>query len=225
MNILLVEDEPELARHVKRALTQAGHAVEARGDGPAGSKALESSHFDLLVLDVNLPGYDGYELLRRIPKAMVRPRVLMLTAKSEIADRVTGLKAGADDYLTKPFAMEELLARVEALGRRPGAVERTDVFVARDIRLDLVNRKVSRGGQAVELSPREIDVLAIFMREPDRVFTRDEICERIWQREHEYDTRTVEIFIMRLRKKLGSSEESPLIETIRGVGYVLRSRA
>lgn len=225
MKILVVEDEPTLARHVKRALTQAGHEVDIAGDGPAAVAAAAAAHFDLVVLDVNLPGFDGLEVLRRLGGAATRPRVLLLTARAEVGDRVAGLKAGADDYLTKPFALEEMLARVDALGRRGSLPkEQAELLVVGDVKLDMVKRRVTRGGEKVELSPREFEVLQVFLQEPDRVFTRDEICERIWEREHEYDTRTVEIFIMRLRKKLDLGTGAPsLIETVRGVGYVLRT--
>lgn len=225
MNILVVEDEPRLCRHVIQALTRTGHLVEGRADGPAAVEAATKTQFDLLVLDINLPGCSGLEVLGRLKASGVRPRVLLLTAKSEIGDRVAGLKAGADDYLTKPFAMEELLARVEALGRRGSATEPSDVLMAGDLKLDVARRKVTRGTERIELSPREFEVLQVLIQEPGRVFTRDEICERIWEREHEYDTRTVEIFIMRLRKKLEVPGKPPLIETVRGVGYVVRPSA
>ena len=224
MKILVVEDEPTLARHVKRALVQAGHEVDTSSDGPSAVTAAGAAHYDLVVLDINLPGFDGLEVLRRLGGSATRPRVLLLTARADIEDRVAGLKAGADDYLTKPFALEEMLARVEALGRR-GAIpkEQNELLVVGDLKLDLVKRRVTRGGEKIELSPREFEVLQVFLKEPDRVFTRDEICERIWEREHEYDTRTVEIFIMRLRKKLDPGTSGSVIETVRGVGYVLRT--
>jgi len=221
MDILLVEDEPQLADQVNRALVRAGHSVSRAADGPSALKAVIHSQLDLVLLDVNLPGFDGFEVLARIRAARLPVRVLMLTARSEVADRVAGLKAGADDYLTKPFAMEELLARVEVLGRRNVAPESDTVVRVGDLCMDMGKRKVSRGGVKIELSPREFEVLHVFMSELGRVFSRDEICERIWEREHEYDTRTVEIFIMRLRRKLDQAGEGSVIRTIRSVGYMM----
>lgn len=222
MHILLAEDEPQLAQQVSRAFVRAGHEVRITGDGPSALAAVTGSGFDLVVLDVNLPGFDGLVLLSRIREARLPVRVLMLTARSEVEDRVAGLKAGADDYLTKPFAMEELLARVEVLGRRNLAPVAETILRVGDLCLDTVQRRLSRGDRRVELSPREFEVLQVFMKEPGRTFSRDEICERIWEREHEYDTRTVEIFIMRLRKKLDRPGEDSLIRTIRSVGYVMK---
>ena len=222
MDILLVEDEPQLAEQVSRALVRAGHEVRTAGDGPCALKEVTRSRWDLVVLDVNLPGFDGFELLSRIRTARIPVRVLMLTARSEVGDRVAGLKAGADDYLTKPFALEELLARVDVLGRRNVVPEPDIVYRVGDLCMDMGKRWVSRGDKRIELSPREFEVLQIFVREPGRTFSRDEICERIWEREHEYDTRTVEIFIMRLRKKLDRPGEESVIRTIRSVGYMIK---
>ncbi len=219
MNILSVEDEPQLARHISRALTRSGHMVDSVENGATALEKALSRGYDLVLLDVNLPGCDGFEILRRIRAADVPSRVLMLTARADITDRVTGLRSGADDYVTKPFSMDELLARVEVLGRRGGASMTEDVLRIGDVVMELAKRRVTLHGEVVALSPREFDVLRIFMQEPGRVFSRDEICERIWNREHEYDTRTVEIFIMRLRKKLSEGAAAPLIDTIRGVGY------
>jgi DNA-binding response OmpR family regulator len=220
MNILSVEDEPQLAKHISRALSRSGHFVETVEDGRLGLEKALSRSYDLLVLDVNLPGCDGFEILRQVRASDVPSRVLMLTARAEVPDRVTGLRAGADDYMAKPFAMDELLARVDALGRRGGAAVSTEMLSCGAMRMEPGKRRVTCGGEVVALSPREFDVLKIFMQEPGRIFSRDEICERIWNREHEYDTRTVEIFVMRLRKKLGEGRE-PVIETVRGVGYKL----
>jgi DNA-binding response OmpR family regulator len=224
MDILLVEDEPQLASQVARALARAGHAVETAGDGPAAIERVTAKRFDLMLLDVNLPGFDGFEVLKRVRQAGLPVRVLMLTARSEVGDRVAGLKGGADDYLTKPFALEELLARVEVLGRRDTVAKEASDPVLRvgALCMDTAKRRLLRGEEKIELSPREFEVLTIFMREPGRTFTRDEICERIWAREHEYDTRTVEIFIMRLRKKLDRPGAESVIGTVRGVGYVMQ---
>jgi len=219
MTILNVEDEPQLSLQIARALKRAGHEVDSAGTGPAAAELALARGYDMVVLDVNLPGFDGFEVLRLIRQARLPTRVLMLTARSEVADRVNGLKSGADDYLTKPFAMEELLARVEVLGRRGGAAADGEMLRMGDLCFDVRSRKVTRAGEPVALSPRETEVLQVFMGEPGRLFSRDEICERIWQREHEYDTRTVEIFIMRLRKKLDDGRSEPLIETVRGQGY------
>lgn len=221
MDILLVEDEPQLAEQLARALLRAGHEVKKVGDGLAALKEVTGGRFDLVVLDVNLPGLNGFEVLSRIREARLPVRVMMLTARSEIGDRVSGLKAGADDYLTKPFAMEELLARVDVLGRRNVGPETDIVYRVGDLCMDTPRRRVSQGDKRIELSPREFEVLQVFMKEPGRTFSRDEICERIWEREHEYDTRTVEIFIMRLRKKLDRPGAESLIRTIRSVGYVM----
>lgn len=222
MNILSVEDEPQLARHIARALTRSGHLVDSAENGPDALEKALSRGYDLVVLDVNLPGCDGFEILRRIRAADVPSRVLMLTARADVMDRVHGLRSGADDYVSKPFSMDELLARVEVLGRRGGASIPEDMVHIGGIVMEMGKRRVTLQGEVVALSPREFDVLRIFMQEPGRVFSRDEICERIWNREHEYDTRTVEIFIMRLRKKLCAGDEEPLIETVRGVGYKMR---
>lgn len=219
MDIVLVEDEPQLAEQVSRALVRAGHVVKISGDGLSGLREVTQARCDLVILDVNLPGSDGFEVLSKIRASGNPVRVLMLTARSEVGDRVAGLKAGADDYLTKPFAMAELLARVDVLGRRTTLAEAPTVLQVGDLVMDLEKRRLSRGEKRIELSPREFEVLQVFMREPGRTFSRDEICERIWEREHEYDTRTVEIFIMRLRKKLDRPGEESLIRTIRSVGY------
>ena len=222
MKILLVEDEAKLAAHVGLALERQGHEVRIINDGAEAIDAALKTPFQLIVLDVNLPGADGLEVLRRVRQASLPVRVLMLTARSEIGDRVAGLKAGADDYLSKPFALEELLARVEVLGRRAAGAEPSDVLTAQDVRMDVRQRRLWRGGEEVAVSPREFEVLQVLMQEPGRTFSRDEICERIWNREHEYETRTVEIFIMRLRKKLDDGRSEALIETVRGAGYRLR---
>jgi two-component system, OmpR family, response regulator len=218
MRILIVEDEVRLARQIASALTEAGHDPVVIHDGETAlHEAIEVS-FDLIVLDVGLPRMDGFEVLRRLRSRHVTSRILMLTARSQTKDRITGLQLGADDYLPKPFAMPELVARVRALGRRYAEEAALNLRVG-DLTLDLANQEVYRGTRRSELSTRELMLLKVLMREPGRVFTRTELCERVWEHEHEYDTKLVEVFIGRLRKKLG---DPPLIHTVRHVGYTVR---
>ncbi len=218
MHILVVEDEVRLARHISRALAAAGHEAVVLHDGEEARKLASETRFDLIVLDVMLPGIDGFEILRHLRKAHVDSRVLILTARGELSDRVNGLALGADDYLAKPFAMQELIARVAALGRRYSEKARAKLQVA-DLTLDLVDNELRRGDRRIELSARELTLLRVLMREPGRVFTRTELCERVWEREHEYDMKLVEVFISRLRRKIDSP---PLIHTVRHLGYMIR---
>ncbi len=218
MRILVVEDEVRLARHISRALTTAGHDALVVHDGDVALREAQRSPFDLIVLDIMLPGIDGFEVLQRLRKAHVDSRVLILTARGELTDRVHGLALGADDYLAKPFAMQELVARVGALGRRYAEKPAVKLQVA-DLALDLTENQLTRGERAIELSARELTLLRVLMREPGRTFSRTELCERVWEREHEYDMKLVEVFISRLRKKIG---DPPLIQTVRHLGYTLR---
>lgn len=220
MHILVVEDEVRLARHVSRALTAAGHDVVVRHDGETALGDTQETRYELIVLDIMLPGIDGFEVLRRLRKAHVDSRVLVLTARGELSDRVSGLALGADDYLAKPFAMQELVARVSALGRRYPEKPKVKLEVG-DLSLDLSNNELHRGTRRIELSVRELTLLRVLMREPGRVFTRTELCEKVWEREHEYDMKLVEVFISRLRRKI---DAPPLIHTVRHLGYTLREQ-
>ena len=223
MRILVIEDETQLARHISRALTRCGHLATARYDGAEGLKVALDDPPDLVVLDLNLPGLDGLEVLARLREAGSPARIIILTARGEVEDRVKGLKSGADDYLAKPFSLDELVARVEALGRRGATPNASDLLKVADLQMDVQHRRVARSGRPIGLSPREFDVLQVLMQEPGRVFSRTELCERVWQRDHEYDTRTVEIFITRLRKKVDSGFTPALICTLRSVGYTIRA--
>jgi DNA-binding response OmpR family regulator len=220
MRILIAEDEIRVAREIVSALTEAGQDPVAVHDGAAALAEATKMPFDLIVLDVGLPQVDGFEVLRRLRSQHVTTRVLLLTARGTVEDRVTGLKLGADDYLAKPFAMPELVARVAALGRRYPEQPAMTLRVG-DLTLDLASHDVHRGPRRIELSPRELMLLKALMREPGRVFTRTELCERVWEHAHEYDTKLVEVFIGRLRKKIG---EPPLVHTVRHVGYTIDSR-
>lgn len=218
MQILLVEDEVGLAQHIFRALTEAGHEVVTVHDGETALGEAEATQYDLIVLDVMLPGMDGFEVLRRLRAAKTKTRVLILTARGEVTDRVTGLGLGADDYLAKPFAMQELVARVNALGRRFPEEAPVKLQIG-DLVLNLVDRRLSRGPRRIALSARELTLLRVLMREPGRIFSRTELCERVWARQHEYGVKLVEAFISRLRKKINSP---PLIHTVRHLGYTIR---
>src|SRR5215831_7516831 len=218
MQILVVEDEVRLAQHISRALTEAGHEPTMIHDGETALGEAEAKQYDLIVLDVMLPGMDGFEVLRRLRTAKMATRVLILTARGEVSDRVTGLGLGADDYLAKPFAMQELAARVSALGRRFSEKAPIELQVG-DVVLNLGDGQLYRGPRRIELSSRERTLLRVLMREPGRTFSRTELCERVWEREHEYGVKLVEAFISRLRKKMGSP---PLIHTVRHLGYTIR---
>jgi two-component system OmpR family response regulator/two-component system copper resistance phosphate regulon response regulator CusR len=217
MHILVVEDDAGLARRIASTLTEAGHDPIVVHDGEKALDKTKAALFDLIVLDIILPGMDGFEVLRHLRAQHLASRVLMLTARGEVNDRVTGLQLGADDYLPKPFAMGELVARVNALGRRYPEEPTLKLRVG-DLTLDLASHEVHRGARPIHLSARELMLLKVIMREPGRVFTRTELCERVWEHPHEYDTKLVEVFIGRLRRKIS---DPPLIHTVRHVGYTI----
>jgi len=218
MRVLVVEDEVRLARQIASALTETGHDPIIVHDGERALREATSTPFDLIVLDIILPRMDGFNVLRHLHSQHVASRVLMLTARGEVKDRVAGLRLGADDYLPKPFAMAELVARVNAIGRRYPEEPALNLRVG-DLTFDLANHEVHRAARRIHLSARELMLLKVLMREPGRTFTRTELCERVWEHEHEYDTKLVEVFIGRLRKKIG---DPPLIHTVRYVGYTIR---
>jgi len=221
MRILVIEDEIKLTTHLSRALECEGHEARIVHDGRVALLEARDGNYDLLVLDVELPRMDGFEILKQLRSCGVATRILMLTARSENQDKIVGLTGGADDYLTKPFAMNELLARVNALGRRfvapPGNILR-----AGDVTLNVEKREVWRGARRIELSERECALLKVLMREPGRAFSRAELSERVWERAHEYDTKLIEIYIGKLRKKIDEGSTEPLIKTVRHLGYAVR---
>ena len=217
MRVLVVEDEVRLARQIASALTEAGHDSIIVHDGERALREATETSFDLIVLDIVLPRMDGFDVLRHLRSQHITSRVLMLTARGEVKDRVTGLRLGADDYLPKPFAMAELVARINALGRRYPEEPPLNLRVD-DLTFHLANHEVHRATRRIHLSARELTLLKVLMREPGRTFTRTELCERVWEHEHEYDTKLVEVFIGRLRKKIG---DPPLIHTVRYVGYTI----
>jgi DNA-binding response OmpR family regulator len=221
MRILLVEDERGIADFVERALRAQGHAVEVAADGVEGGHRAVGSDLDLVILDVTLPGRSGLEILEELRAVKPALPVIMLTARAEVADKVAGLDAGATDYMTKPFSVEELLARVRAHLRTPVQAEATRLSVA-GIELDMLRRAVSRDGSPVHLSAKEFDLLAYFMRHPGQVLSREQILNGVWDYNHDPGTNIVEVYVGYLRRKLEEAGARPLIHTIRGVGYVLR---
>jgi two-component system response regulator MprA len=229
-HILVVEDEPAISGFVRRGLIFEGFAVEVIADGRQALAALRDAPPDLVILDVMLPGIDGLEIARRLRAAETdegAPAVptLMLTARDAVPDRVSGLKAGADDYLVKPFAFEELLARVEALLRRSRPAARPapgEPLAFADLALDLASRTGSRGGRPLHLTTREFDLLALLLRHPNQVLPRTVLMSRIWGDDFYGDSNVLEVFVASIRRELEAGGEPRLIQTVRGVGYVLR---
>lgn len=229
--VLLVEDEASISAFVRRGLIFEGFDVGVAADGHTALEMLRDRVPDLLVLDRMLPGVDGLEITRRLraaegPDPRTRLPILMLTARDSVADRVAGLDAGADDYLVKPFDFNELLARVRALLRRTGTAAQTagEVLTYADVRLDTGSRVVYRGEREIELTPREFDLLALFLRNPNQVLTRNTLMERVWGEDFYGESNVLEVVVGNVRRALEENDEARLIQTVRGIGYVLRQR-
>ena len=221
MRILVIEDDPTVGQYVKRGLEEHRWAVDLVVDGEEGERRASSEAYDLIILDMRLPGKSGLEVLHSLrAKGFERP-VLVLTAQDAVDAKVTTLRAGADDYVTKPFAFEELLARVEALARRPRAMASPKLRVA-DLELDQNAREVRRAGELIELTPKEYAVLEYLMRHAGRVMSRTLITEYAWGYHFDPGTNIVDVVINHLRKKVDSGREPRLIHTVRGVGYVVK---
>ncbi|HEY9614656.1 response regulator transcription factor [Allocoleopsis sp.] len=220
-HILLVEDEVKLARFVELELSSEGYHTSVAHDGIEGLTLARESSPDLMILDWMLPGLSGVEVCRRLRATGNKVPVILLTAKDEVSDRVAGLDAGADDYLVKPFSIEELLARVRAHLRRTQEVDR-DVLQFEDLSLNRRTREVFRGKRAIELTAKEFDLLDYLLSHPRQVYTRDQILERVWGYDFGGDSNIIEVYVRYLRLKLEENNEKRLIHTVRGVGYVLR---
>jgi two-component system response regulator MprA len=220
--ILVVDDDSRLRKALRRVLISHGFDVEIAGDGVEALSRLRGASFELLVLDVMMPGKDGIDICEELRSAGNRVPVLMLTARDAIRDRVSGLEAGADDYLVKPFANEELVARVRALLRRAGSAAETLAFS--DLELDVLTRDARRGDRVIELSPIEFDLLELFLRHPRQVLGRSRIYERVWGYDASLSSNSLDVFVGHLRKKLEAGGERRLIHTVRGVGFTLRER-
>jgi DNA-binding response OmpR family regulator len=220
-HILLVEDEVKLARFLELELSSEGYRVSVAHDGMAGLTLARESAFDLAILDWMLPGITGVELCRRLRATGNKTPVILLTARDEVGDRVAGLDAGADDYVVKPFSIEELLARIRAHLRRNSEPD-LDLMQFEDLSLNRRTREVLRAQRAIELTVKEFDLLEYLLSHPRQVFTRDQILEKVWGYDFVGDSNVIEVYIRYLRLKLEENNEKRLIHTVRGVGYVLR---
>lgn len=222
MKVLVIEDEKKIAAFVRKGLEAQGFTVDACHHGDEGFTLATTRPYDALVLDIMLPGRDGLSILRNLRERKIPLPVILLTARSELNERVEGLNLGADDYLTKPFHIEELIARLHAVARRAAGTSQSILGVG-DLTMNLLTREVRRGGQRLELTSREFSLLEHLLRSPGRVLTRVEICERVWEYNFDPGTNLVDVYIQRLRKKVDGDHPVKLIETIRGVGYRIRA--
>ncbi|MBI5947372.1 MAG: response regulator transcription factor [Chloroflexi bacterium] len=224
MHILLVEDEPRLATAIRRVLQEEGHVADWVADGNEALDQARSEDYDILLLDVMIPGTDGYGVARTLRAEGAVTPILMLTARDSVPDRVKGLDAGADDYLVKPFALSELLARVRALARRSRMNNgQASSLQVGDLELDLRSREAIRGGKRIELTAKEFALLELLMRHPGQVLTRTQLLDRVWNYDSLVESNVVEIYIHYLRNKVDRDFEPKLIRTVRGVGYALRA--
>lgn len=221
MRILVVEDQPQIAGFIRSGLEENGFVVETCRTGEAGFEMATTESFDAMILDIMLPGRDGLSILRSLRERRVTLPIMLLTARNELNERVEGLNLGADDYLTKPFFVEELVARLQALLRRSSGIA-LNILQNGDLSLDLIKREAKRGDREIELSQREFALLEYLMRSPGRVYSRSQICEHVWNTHFDTGTNMVDVAVTRLRKKIEETGESKLIDTVRGVGYRMR---
>ena len=224
MKVLVVEDEKKIASLLRKGLAAQGFVVDHALNGDEGYALATTRPYDVLVLDIMLPGRDGLSILRNLRERKIALPVILLTARSELNERLEGLNLGADDYLAKPFHIEELIARIHAVTRRATGTGQSILTVA-DLTMNLLTREVRRADQRIELTTREFSLLEHLMRSPGRVLTRVEICERVWEYNFDPGTNLVDVYIQRIRKKVDGDFPVKLIETIRGVGYRIRPEA
>jgi two-component system, OmpR family, response regulator len=222
MRVLVVEDDAKAASYLANALKESGHACELASDGENGLALAQSDNFEVLIVDRMLPRLDGLSLVDRLRKDGIRTPVLILSALGAVDDRVAGLRAGGDDYLTKPYAFSELLARVEALARRSSPEEASPKYVVGDLVLDRLAHKVTRAGEPILLQPREYRLLEYLMKNAGQVVTRTMLLEHVWDYHFDPQTNVIDVHISRLRGKIDKNYERPLLHTVRGAGYVVR---
>ena len=223
MHLLLIEDDLRVARFIQKGLKAERHRVELATTGPVGIEMGSTGVYDLILLDLILPGENGIEVCRQLRENQIKTPILMLTAKDSVEDKVTGLGVGADDYLTKPFAFEELLARIQALLRRPGELDLLPTLTVADLALDKNTHEVKRAGNVIELTAREFALLEYLIRRPNRVLSRALIEEQVWDYHFDSSSNVVDVYIRRLRQKIDDGFPQPLIHTVRGAGYMLKA--
>jgi two-component system copper resistance phosphate regulon response regulator CusR len=224
MKLLIVEDEPKTGDYLKQGLGEAGFVADLARDGWDGLELAKANPYDLLILDVMLPGLDGWQVLDGLRRAGVATPVLFLSARDQIEDRVKGLELGADDYLVKPFAFAELLARVRGLLRRGRPAAETSLLTAADLEMDLLRRRVQRQGQRIELTAKEFALLELLLRRQGEVLPRSLIASQVWDMNFDSDTNVIDVAVRRLRAKVDDAYPDKLIHTVRGMGYVLEAR-
>ena len=225
MRVLVIEDDRETAQFLQRSLKENGHVTDIAGDGETGLALAREGGWDVIIVDRMLPRLDGLSLIEKLRGEGARTPVLILSALGEVDDRVKGLRAGGDDYLTKPYAYTELLARIEALARRPAPEEQVTRYTIGDLTLDRLSHKVTRGGQAIILQPREFRLLEYLMRNAGQVVTRTMLLQNVWDYYFDPQTNVIDVHISRLRSKIDKGFTKPLLHTVRGSGYMIRDGA
>ncbi len=220
MRLLVIEDDPTIAGFLRQGLQELGYTVDVVNDGRKGLLEAGSGEYDLIILDIMLPGPDGIEVCRHLRQRGIGTPILILTALSSTGKKVEGLEAGADDYLVKPFEFEELAARIKALLRR-GQPSEASLLRFQDLEMDLLKRQVTRGGKRIHLTPKEFALLEYFMRRPNRVLTKTSIGQQVWDMNFEYSGNVIEVYVSTLRRKIDKGSDRPLLHTLIGAGYML----
>ena len=223
MKVLVIEDDREASRYLEKALAEAGHSADVAGDGETGETLAENGHYDVLIVDRMLPKKDGLSVIMALRAKGIETPVLILSALGQVDDRVTGLRAGGDDYLTKPYAFSELLARIEVLQRRKNPKEAETIYRVGDLELDRLAHTAKRGGKDIILQPREFRLLEYLMRHAGQVVTRTMLLENVWDYHFDPQTNVIDVHISRLRSKIEKGFDTPLLHTVRGAGYMLKA--